>query len=68
MAECDDLHAAETATAAGISKPTLLRWIKDGKIADAARRDRNGWRLFSPAEVEKIRNLAASTKPSGGRK
>lgn len=68
MVEGEDLRAAETATAAGISKPTLLRWIKDGKIADAARRDRNGWRLFAPAEVEKIKMFAASTKPSGGRK
>ena len=68
MVGCNDLHAAEAAAAAGISKPTLLRWIKEGKIADAARRDRNGWRIFTSAEVEKIRSLAASTKPSGGRK
>ena len=68
MREDADLHIAEAASAAGISKPTLLRWIKVGKIADAARRDRNDWRLFSPAEVEKIRAYAAATKPSGRRK
>lgn len=64
MSETGDLHIAETAAAAGISKPTLLRWIKDGKVKDAQRRDRNGWRIFSPAEVTAIRTLAASTKPA----
>jgi predicted site-specific integrase-resolvase len=60
------LHAAEAAAAAGISKPTLLRWIKRGKIADAARRDRNGWRIFDQAEVARIKALAATTHPSEG--
>lgn len=59
-----DLHIAETAAAAGISKPTLLRWIKEGKVADAGKRDRNGWRIFSPDEVARIRALAASTRPA----
>lgn len=58
------LHAADAAAAAGISKPTLLRWIKHGKIADAARRDRNGWRIFDPNEVALIKAVAASTQPS----
>lgn len=60
------LHAAEAAAAAGISKPTLLRWIKLGKIADAARRDRNGWRIFDQDEVDRIKTVAASTHPVGG--
>lgn len=64
MVDISDLHIADTAAAAGISKPTLLRWIKVGKVADAKRRDRNGWRIFSPDEVSEIRTLAASTKPT----
>lgn len=64
MAGNVDLHIAETAAAAGISKPTLLRWIKVGKVADAGKRDRNGWRIFSPDEVARIQVLAASTKPA----
>lgn len=59
--QTDRLHAAEAAAAAGISKPTLLRWIKLGKIADAARRDRNGWRIFDQEEVNRIKAVAAST-------
>jgi len=62
----DHMHAAEAAAAAGISKPTLLRWIKLGKIADAARRDRNGWRIFDQNEVDCIKAIAASTRPVGG--
>ena len=64
MSDSGDLHVAEAAAAAGISKPTLLRWIKDGKVEDAQRRDRNGWRIFSPREVAHIRTRAGSTKPA----
>lgn len=59
------MHAAEAAAAAGISKPTLLRWIKLGKIADAARRDRNGWRIFDQDEVTRIKSVADSTRLVG---
>lgn len=64
--QADYMYAAEVAAAASISKPTLLRWIKLGKIADAARRDRNGWRIFSQDEVDHIKAFAASTRPHGG--
>jgi predicted site-specific integrase-resolvase len=52
----------ETAKAAGISKPTLLRWIKDKRVRDAEKRDRNGWRLFAEPEVQAIRKLAQTVK------
>jgi hypothetical protein len=54
--------AHEAALAAGISKPTLLRWIKSRRVNDAEKRDRNGWRLFAASEVEAIRKLAQVTK------
>jgi hypothetical protein len=56
------LSAQEAATAAGISKPTLLRWIKAKQVKDAARRDRNGWRLFAPSEVDAIRAYAQTPR------
>jgi len=68
MAKIEHMLAAEAAAAVGISKPTLLRWIKDGKVPDAQRRDRNNWRIFSPAEVEAIRTVAATTKLGGNGK
>lgn len=68
MAQRDHWHAADAAAEAGISKPTLLRWIKQGKVAEAAKRDRNGWRLFDRGEVDQIKALASATAPSKGRK
>ena len=38
----------------GVSRSTLLRWLKSGILKDAAHRDRWGWRLFSKADIEKI--------------
>lgn len=57
---------SEASTMAGISRSTLLRWIADGIVGDASRRDRRGWRLFSRVEVEIItteaqRNVMSAT-------
>jgi excisionase family DNA binding protein len=54
--------AQEAALAAGISKPTLLRWIRNKRIRDSEKRDRNGWRLFAEPEVQAIRKLAQTAK------
>jgi len=54
--------AQETADAAGISKATLLRWIKTKRVKDAEKRDRNGWRLFAEPEVQAIREVAQAAK------
>ncbi|MBI3345081.1 MAG: MerR family transcriptional regulator [Gammaproteobacteria bacterium] len=54
--------AHETAQAVGISKPTLLRWVKQQIVKDSAKRERNGWRLFTENEVETIRKFAQSAK------
>lgn len=50
--------AHEAAKVAGISKQTLLRWITENRIKDAAKRDRNGWRLFTEPEVKAISKFA----------
>jgi excisionase family DNA binding protein len=49
----------EAAKEIGISKPTLLRWIRDKKIADV-KRDRNKWRVFSDADIERIKKVASN--------
>lgn len=54
--------AHEAAVEAGISKPTLLRWIKTKRVKDSAKRDRNGWRLFSEGEIVAIRSVAQSER------
>lgn len=44
----------EAAEKLGISKSTILRWFKKGLIDDV-RRDRNGWRVFTGADLKAIR-------------
>ena len=46
--------------AAGVSRPTLLRWLKNGDIPEP-KRDRRGWRIFSEVEVGEIRAWAHKT-------
>jgi excisionase family DNA binding protein len=38
----------------GISKSTLLRWIRDNRVKDV-RRDRNNWRVFSDQDIKRIK-------------
>ena len=47
-------RTAEVCRAAGISKPTFFRWLRDGVFLDARRRDMRGWRLFTQEEVDSI--------------
>jgi excisionase family DNA binding protein len=50
----ENLNTAAAAKALRISKATLLRWIKQGKIRDV-QKDRNGWRIFTPVDLGRIR-------------
>ena len=50
----------EAAEAAGISKATLLRWLKNGDVREP-KRDRKGWRIFSANEVGDIQAWAHKT-------
>lgn len=43
----------EAAGELGISKSTILRWFKQGRIEEV-RRDRNGWRVFTAADLAAI--------------
>jgi excisionase family DNA binding protein len=45
---------AQAAKRVGVSKPTLLRWIAERKIADVAR-DHRGWRVFTNEDVKRIK-------------
>ena len=50
----------EAAAAAGISKATLLRWLKRGDVLEP-KRDRRGWRIFSQEELGVIKECAQKT-------
>jgi excisionase family DNA binding protein len=43
----------------GVSKQTLLRWFREGRAADPAKRDRNGWRIFSQTDIDSIKQQVA---------
>jgi len=59
MAEQKTYSTEEAAKAAGISKSTLLRWIRQGLVSDV-RRDRNNWRVFTQRDVSHLRKVASS--------
>lgn len=49
--------ASEVAEMAGVHRLTLLRWIREGKLAEVDR-DRNGWRLFSEEIAHQVVEFA----------
>ena len=47
-------RTADVCLEAGISRSTLLRWLKEG-ILDKSFRDRNGWRVFTGDDLNRIK-------------
>ena len=47
-------RTTEVCEMVGVSRSTLLRWLKSGILQDASRRDRRGWRLFTQADIKRI--------------
>ncbi len=52
----------QVAKEVGITRQTLLRWFKEGKIKEVQRSDRN-WRLFTREDIEAIRKIKGQRKP-----
>jgi predicted site-specific integrase-resolvase len=48
-------RTTEACRMAGISRSTLLRWFRSGTLKDVTHWDRRGWRLFTQADIERIR-------------
>ena len=48
-------RSAEVCRKIGISRTTLLRWLKEGILDEARYRDRRGWRLFTQDEVDSFK-------------
>jgi excisionase family DNA binding protein len=55
-------RTSEAARMAHVSRSTLIRWIEDGTIEDAMRRDRRGWRLFTEADIKALKREAEKMK------
>ena len=45
----------EVAQKLGVSRQTLQRWFREGKVKDVAR-DRRGWRVFTQTDIERLMN------------
>jgi excisionase family DNA binding protein len=56
------LSTSEAARRVGVSRNTLLRWFREGRVADVAR-DRNGWRFFTAEDVGRIKAYADRQLP-----
>jgi excisionase family DNA binding protein len=53
----------EVAEKVGVSKETILRWLRTGKVPEPDR-DRNGWRIFSDEDVEEVLRYKNRVIPS----
>ena len=47
-------RTSEVCHKAGISRSTLLRWLKEGYLDINDFRDRRSWRLFTEADVQNL--------------
>jgi predicted site-specific integrase-resolvase len=52
---------SETCREANISRATLYRWLKAG-ILEKSYRNRRGWRIFTPDDLDRIRVEATKVK------
>jgi DNA-binding transcriptional MerR regulator len=48
------LYIGDAAKALGVSTATLKRWFRNERVRDVAR-DRNGYRVFEPEDIERLR-------------
>ena len=53
-------RTAEVCQIAGIGRSTLFRWIKNNIVEDVRYRDRNGWRLFTDEELDRLMSEAST--------
>jgi len=51
-------RTGEVSQMVGISRLTLLRWLSSSIIQGIPLRDRRGWRLFTEADIKRIRDEA----------
>ena len=52
----------EAAARVGVAAITLRRWLLAGKVREVSR-DRNGWRMFTQADINRIRRYAQRVVP-----
>jgi len=45
----------EACKLAGTNRHTFLRWVRQKKFPDVEHRDRNGWRLFTESDLQRLK-------------
>lgn len=58
---------AEAARQVGVSAITLKRWLLKKKVAEV-QRNRNGWRVFTTADIRRIKAFAEKRVPPKGKR
>jgi DNA-binding transcriptional MerR regulator len=48
-------NTREACKLAGTNRHTFLRWVRQKKFTDVEHRDRNGWRLFTEDDVQRLK-------------
>lgn len=54
----------QAAQRVGVSKSTLLEWLRKKKVPGPRLRDRNGWRIWTEADVERAIAYRDHTQPA----
>lgn len=60
------MNLNEAAQAVGVSAVTLKRWLISGKVKDVER-NRNNWRVFTTADIDRIKQYASKDSPGMAR-
>lgn len=51
------LNTAEVAELFGITKQTVLNWIRQGRIVEPERNPVNNYRIWSESDVQRVRDM-----------
>lgn len=62
MDKKDIYSLKQAAKLVGVSAITLKRWLLSQKVAEVAR-NRNGWRVFTSKDIDRIRRFAEKLLP-----
>jgi DNA-binding transcriptional MerR regulator len=52
-------RTSEVCRMTGISRNTLFRWLKEGIFTEVEYRDWRGWRLFTAAQVDRVKETTS---------
>jgi excisionase family DNA binding protein len=50
-------RTSEACRVIGISRSSLLRWVKNGALRDTGHKDIRGWRLFTESDIKRIEEI-----------